>query len=402
MRLLYFVDEWPNLFERYLYREIHWMRERGHSVAVIALNCAPYGYKNETRDHIQLAEFHLEDISVLHLDSQQMTRNAMQDAALSFARSHEGQFIDAHLGREPAELACELHLATGIPYAVRLRGGEVHTKTSPGLAQFLSHAWAVCPMSQFLADVLLGARRLQQVPQGIPVKVQPTKVYVVPNSLPRHYLAASPGPQNDVVQVIGAIGRTVPNKRFQDIIEAVAGLVPEFPGVKLKIIGGGWTFEELRSLASQRGIQDRFEITGFKSWADVMALARQLHIYVQSSEMEGCSLSTIEAGFQGIPLVLSRTGANEHCVEEGINGYLFDAGDVTALREHLKSLLRAGASKREQMGKASLEIVGQRFSAEITMPMIEAIYRSAIENEGQSRAANLVSSSDRVEVNRID
>jgi glycosyltransferase involved in cell wall biosynthesis len=395
MRLLYFVDEWPCLFERYLYREIQWVRERGHSVAAISLNCAPYGYKNETRDYIDLAEFHLDDVPVLHLDPQQMTRDAMAAAALSFTRLHEGQFIDAHLGREPAELACQLHLASGIPYAVRLRGGEVHTKTSPGLVQFLGHAWAVCPMSQFLADVLTGARTLQKVPQGIPVKLEREKVHVVPNSLPCHYLAASPVPQNDEVQVIGAIGRTVPNKRFQDIIEAVASLAPEFPGAKLKIIGGGWTFEELRALASQRGIEDRFEITGFRSWADVMALARELHIYVQSSEFEGCSLSTIEAGFQGVPLVLSRTGANEQCVEEGINGYLFDAGDVAALRDHLTSLLRAGARKREQMGRASLEIVGQRFSEERIMPMIEAIYRDAIASQKQSRPVSVASGNDR-------
>lgn len=326
----------------------------------------------------------------------------MTAAALAFARSHETQFIDAHLGREPAELACQLFLASGIPYAVRLRGGEVHTKTSPGLAQFLWHAWAVCPMSQFLADVLTGARSLRKLPQGIPAKLEREKVHVVPNNLPRRYLAASAVPQNDEVQVIGAIGRTVPNKRFQDIIEAVAGLVPEFPGVKLKIIGGGWTFEELRALASQKGIEDRVEITGFKSWADVMTLARQLHVYVQSSELEGCSLSTIEAAFQGVPLVLSRTGANEQCVEEGVNGYLFDAGDVAALRDYLKSLLRAGARTREQMGAASLEIVGQRFSAERIMPMIEAIYQNAIENERQSGPVNLASSSDRMEVSPGD
>ncbi len=43
--------------------------------------------------------------------------------------------------------------------------------------------------------------------------------------------------------------------------------------------------------------------------------------------------------------------------------YLVDhwAGDVTTLREGLKLLLLAGARKREQMGRASLEILGQRF-----------------------------------------
>src|SRR5215469_8504782 len=98
MRLLYFVDQWPSLFEHYLYREIHWMRERGHSVSVISLNCAPNGFKSETKDYMDLTESHLEDLPVLQLDSKQMTRVAMTAAALSFARLHRAQFMDAHLG----------------------------------------------------------------------------------------------------------------------------------------------------------------------------------------------------------------------------------------------------------------------------------------------------------------
>jgi glycosyltransferase involved in cell wall biosynthesis len=395
MRLLYFVDEWPSLFERYLYREMQWMRERGHDAAVICLNCMPNGYQKETKDYVDLAEFDLEDVPTLYLDSKQLSTEAMVPAALAFAELHRAQFIEAHLGREPAVLACQLHLANGIPYAVRLRGGDVHGTTSPKLAEFLHYAAAICPMSQFLADVLTGDRRLARTSQGIPAKVNRKKLRVVPTHLPRHYLAASPVSQSDDIQVIGAIGRAQADKRFQDVIEAVAGLVPEFPGVKLKIIGGGGLLEELQTLASQRCIENRFEITGFQSWAEVMALARQLHIYVQSSAYEGCSLSTIEAGFQGIPLVLSRTGANEQTVEDGTNGYLFDAGDVTTLREHLRSLLRAGAAKREQMGRASLEILGQRFSSEAIMPMIEAICRDAIDN---SPLTNLASGNARAEV----
>lgn len=392
MRLLYFVDEWPSLFERYLYREIQWMRERGHGVAVICLHCMPNGYQNETRDYIELAEFHLEDVPVLHLESKRLTIEAMVPAASAFADVHQAQFGDAHLGREPADLACRLHRARGIPYAVRLRGGDVHGTTSPRLAEFLHYAAAVCPMSQFLADVLTGARRTQRTQLGLPIKVDRKKLHVVPNNLPRDYLAASPVAQSDDVQVIGAIGRTVTDKRFQDIIEAIASLVPEFPGVRLKIIGGGEKRQELQALISEKGIEDRAEITGFKSWAEVMSLARQLHIYVQTSAYEGCSLSTIEAGFQGIPLVLSRTGANEQCVEDGINGYIFDAGDVTTLRGHLKSLLSAGAAEREQMGRASLEILGQRFSAECIMPMIENLYQDAIASEKQSWPATLANS----------
>jgi glycosyltransferase involved in cell wall biosynthesis len=392
MRLLYFVDEWPNLFECYLYREMQWMKERGHSVSVICLNCMPNGFQNETKEYIDLTEFHLEDVPSLRLDSTQMTTDAMATEALRFARMHEAQFIDAHLGREPAELACELYLRSGIPYAVRLRGGDVHGRTSPKLAEILRYASAVCPMSQFLVDVLTGRRTLSRKPQGIPAEVRLDTLHVVPGCLPHEYLAAAPAIQSEGSQMIGAIGRTVPDKRFHDIIEAVGGLVSEFPGLKLKIVGGGWTFEELRALASQVGIGERCEITGFKSWAETIQLARQFHIYVHASEFEGFGLSTIEAAFQGIPLILSRAGINEQCVEEGINGYLFNAGDIVALREHLRTLLLAGARRREQMGKATLEIVGQRFTAERIMPMIEAIYQNAIEYTRYSSPTNLANS----------
>jgi glycosyltransferase involved in cell wall biosynthesis len=174
----------------------------------------------------------------------------------------------------------------------------------------------------------------------------------------------------------------------------VAGLVCDFPKLKLKIVGGGVLLPELQALASRLGIAGRFEITGFKSWPEVMNLIRQFHIYVQCSELEGCSLANIEVAFQGIPLVLSRTGANEQCVEQGVNGYLFDPGDVTALRESLRALLLAGARKREQMGRASLEIAGSRFSAETIMPQLEAVFRNAIDADRPSQSMSLAALGD--------
>jgi glycosyltransferase involved in cell wall biosynthesis len=199
------------------------------------------------------------------------------------------------------------------------------------------------------------------------------------------YLSPNPVPQSDQQQVIGAVGRLVPVKRFPDLIEAVARLAPDFPGLRLKIVGGGVMFAELQALASRLCIADRIEITGFQSWHSVMTMVRQFHVYIQPSELEGCSLANIEAGFQGIPLLLSRTGANEQCVEPEVNGYLFDPGDVTGLSERLRRLLLAGARKREQMGKASLDIVGARFSAEKVMPLLETVFQDAINNATPGR-----------------
>jgi glycosyltransferase involved in cell wall biosynthesis len=390
MRLLYLVDHWPGLFEAYLLREVQWMRQRGHSVAVLSLGSGgPHGFRNETKNQVDLTQFGLDDIRTLQLDYRHMTNAQVVRESVAFVREQQVELVDAHLAREPAEVACQVHLAAGVPFSVRMRGGDVHSNTSPVLAEILRCASAICPMSQFLADVLVGNRTLKKTPHGIPVAVDSGKLHVIPNSLPAKYLLKTPAPQRDDQQVIGAIGRTVPVKRFQDLIEAVADLVPDFPGLRLKIVGGGVLLPELQALAARLGMAGQFDITGFKSWTEVMTLVRQFHIYVQSSELEGCSLANIEAGFQGLPLVLSRTGTNEQCVEHGVNGYLFDPGDRATLRENLRCLLLGGARKRERMGNASLNIVGSRFSAENIMPLLETIFQNAIDRSRQSRQMSL-------------
>ena len=377
MNLVYIVQRWPSLFETYMCREVHWMKNRGHNVAVVSLGSeGPLGFSGVS-GYIDLSEFSVDEVPVLRLEATQLSNDEIARESLSFARRHNAELIDAHFAREPAEVACEVHAASGIPFTVRMRGGDVHSRTSPRLAEIVERASAICPVSQFLAEVLVGKRSMKTSPDGIPVRLGAGKLKVLPYNLPAKYLADEPAPQSDDVQIIGSAGRVVPIKRFEDIIDAVAGLIDDFPGLKLMIIGGGAITADLEERAKSAGIGDRFEITGFKRWDDVLKLVAQLHVYVQSSELEGFCLTTVEAAFHGIPLVLSKTGVHEECVEPGVNGYLFDPGDVTALGESMRSLLRAGARRREEMGAASMEIVGKRFSEENVMPGIESVFQAA-------------------------
>ncbi|PYP88389.1 MAG: hypothetical protein DMF61_07300 [Blastocatellia bacterium AA13] len=380
MNILYIVQYWPSLFETYMFREVGWMKNRGHRTAIVSLSSAgPLGFMNESGQRVNLAEFGVEDVPVLQLESTKLSRESLLDQALSFSRHHRTELIDAHFAREPAELACDLSTSSGIPFTVRMRGGDVHSRTSPRLAEIADAAHAICPVSQFLADILTGERPLAKPPAGIPLHLEPGKLQVLPYNLPGKYLADSPVQQSEEVQVIASAGRLVPIKRFEDLIEAASGLVDEFPGLRLLIIGGGVLTKDLEEKANEAGLGHRFGVTGFKSWEEVLKLLGQVHIYVQPSELEGFCLTTVEAAFQGLPLVLSRTGIHEECVVPEVNGYLFDPADVKSLREGLKLLLRAGAARRQEMGSASIEIVGNRLSEESVMPRIEAVFRSAID-----------------------
>ena len=54
MKLLYLMDYWPSLFITDLFREIQWLRQRGHSVIVVSLGkLGPKVFESETRDHVR-------------------------------------------------------------------------------------------------------------------------------------------------------------------------------------------------------------------------------------------------------------------------------------------------------------------------------------------------------------
>ena len=76
----------------------------------------------------------------------------------------------------------------------------------------------------------------------------------------------------------------------------------------------------------------------------------------------------------------TRTGVHHECVIPGVNGYLFDAGDIEALHCHLRTLLLAGSLVRTGMAAASLTMVKSKFLLDVTMRRIEGVLRTSLAN----------------------
>jgi glycosyltransferase involved in cell wall biosynthesis len=368
MRVIYALPLWPTLYATYVYRELQWMRARGHDVAVIALKQGP------TDAAATLDAFGLGDVPVLHLHA-----DASVAEAIAFVQHHRAEVINAHMGREAADLARRLRPHTRVPYIVRLYGGDVHSNRAPNLAEILDDAAAVCAVSGYLADLLRGRRAQAAPPPGGPIDVDPSKLRICHDGLSAEFVAEAAAPQCDAEQIVGSIGRLAPIKRHGDIIEAVAGLADAHPGVRLRLIGGGDLAERLRQQAEALGVSTRVTFSGPLPWSAVLAEARRLHIYVQASSLEGFCTASVEAACQGLPLVLSRTGIHEECVTPGVNGHLFEPCDVAGLREGLGQVLAAGAAQRRRMGAASLDMARQRYVLEQLLPRVEAIFQAVVD-----------------------
>ncbi|MGB3442698.1 MAG: glycosyltransferase family 4 protein [Actinophytocola sp.] len=127
-------------------------------------------------------------------------------------------------------------------------------------------------------------------------------VHVVPNGN-----AAAPDdlPPRAATPTIVCLGRLVPQKRVDHLIDAVAGLLPRVPDLRLHVIGGGQEEAALRARVARLGPEVGAAVTvhGRVTEAVKSELLGRAWLNVTLSDGEGWGLAVLEAAAHGVPTV---------------------------------------------------------------------------------------------------
>lgn len=113
--------------------------------------------------------------------------------------------------------------------------------------------------------------------------------------------------------------------------------------------------------------------------AELVSLYQQSDVFVLPTLADCFSLVSMEAMSCGLPVVTTRMGGIPEIVEEGITGFLMEAGDYPALAQHLDRLV-ADASLRQAMGEAALSQARERFDCRVNMGRILEIIQASRQN----------------------
>ena len=172
--------------------------------------------------------------------------------------------------------------------------------------------------------------------------------------------------------VVITVGRLVPAKGLDTLIDAWARLAREHPGARLLLVGEGPLRPEIAARAASSGIGDRVVLLGAR--ADVPELLRRADIYVSASRTEGMSNALLEALGSGLPVVATRTGSAPDVVVDGDCGWLVPVGDAAALAEALGRLV-GDASQRARLGDAARRRAVAEFSIAAIVQRYIEMYR---------------------------
>ena len=182
---------------------------------------------------------------------------------------------------------------------------------------------------------------------------------------------------NDVVFL--AVGKTVPNKSHDHILEAMARMPPtERKRAVAVFAGGGPGSEDLRILSET--LKVRSILAGFMRISDLVGAYLGADVLVQPSAAEAHALAIAEGVYAGLPIVLSdRVGSwgPTDDVRPRSNGLRYTYGDIAQLSGHLTEVVRDDALRR-QLANESWRIGRTRGLASSATSYVEAVLRATV------------------------
>lgn len=141
------------------------------------------------------------------------------------------------------------------------------------------------------------------------------------------------------------VGRLIPLKRIDIVIQAVAQLRDQAKQVTFHIIGSGEQQRELQHLVTHLKLEDYVKFGGNIDYEHIHTIYRQADIYIQLSIVEGMSNSILEALASGLPVITSNVGGASTFMEN--NGALLEQPTAEAVVRCIDEYLHNPALLKE-------------------------------------------------------
>ena len=182
---------------------------------------------------------------------------------------------------------------------------------------------------------------------------RPDNVHVVPPGIAPSFSVAgnktpepkTPEPKTPEPSVV-AVGRLMPVKAFDELIEAVRR-VREVVPASLAIIGEGYERDSLERLIAHHQAEEWCELVGRVHENTLIERYRSAWVVASTSKSEGWGMTLTEAAACGTPAVATRISGHTDAVEDGVTGLLVDSPS-----EFVEALLRmlGDSDFRDRMG----------------------------------------------------
>lgn len=170
--------------------------------------------------------------------------------------------------------------------------------------------------------------------------------------------------QNSAGKQIAFVGRVSEEKGPDNF----ACLAKRFSQSRFHLYGDGPLLPELKKNAP-----DNLYLHGQQN--NMQAVWPQIGLLVIPSRYEGLPMAALEAMARGIPVLAFRVGALDKLIENNINGWLVEPGNIEKLADKIELWGTISEQQKQYFQCAAKKTIADKFSSRIAIPKLLASYR---------------------------
>lgn len=180
-------------------------------------------------------------------------------------------------------------------------------------------------------------------------------------------------PGTEAGRLIVFIGRIVPQKGLETLVEAFALCHRANPHIRLILAGpDGGSARQLRRFIRSRGVEDEVHFTGYLDGRKKLALLSDAEIWACISRADNFGMAAVEALGCGVPVVISDDMGIHDVVDSERIGLVVPRSAERAS----EAILQLLSEQREtaQMGARAKAVIAARYSPEVVSVQVEALF----------------------------
>jgi phosphatidylinositol alpha-1,6-mannosyltransferase len=239
------------------------------------------------------------------------------------------------------------------PYILVLHGIEAWRRMKPAVRAAAAGAWRIVATTRYTAQEF--ARQ-----NGIPEN----RFAVIPLAVAGSQAAPAPSPAMAGELRVLTVGRLCADdayKGFDMLIAATGRARVAGANIRLRIVGDGDDRARLEAHAASFGLDpENVQFLGAVPDAQLREELNECHVFALPSRAEGFGIVYLEAMSLGRPCIAGNHGGPPEIIDDGVDGFLVEHGDVGQLASRLVSFYR-DPSLALEMGRRAAERVQQQY-----------------------------------------